>query len=207
MADFTLAESTILPLLWSMTHAMAATLKAVEELRLQTSDLEAHVAHSLPEVTDYSTPLNQIQSSLHDLSHRVPHLPPAHVSAPLQTQSSRPCPLVVPSPHAPPARGAPPQPPKGPIPSFAAIVGGTSAFDQVARENMTARMNRGKKNPAANTSATKVAEASKKASLPKPPGPIASAAKRSFAPRLSPGPHLDATDIKAHLPDLAASVL
>ena len=76
VGDFTLAESTMLPVLCSITHAMAATLKAVEELRLQTSDLEARVTDSLPHVSDHSTQLNQIQSSLRDLSHRVAHLPP-----------------------------------------------------------------------------------------------------------------------------------
>jgi len=72
---------------------------------------------------------------------------------------------------------------------------------------MAPKKNRGKKNPTANTSATKVAEANKKASPPRTPAPIASAARRFFAPRSSPGPLPDAADIKAHLPDLAASVL
>ena len=67
VADITLAESTILPLLCSMTNAMAATLKAMEELPLQTSDLEARVPNSLPEGIDHSVQLNQIQSSLRDL--------------------------------------------------------------------------------------------------------------------------------------------
>jgi len=60
-----------------MTHAMAAMGKAREELRLQTSDIEACVANSLPDGTDHTDQLNQIQSSLRDLSHRAAHLPPA----------------------------------------------------------------------------------------------------------------------------------
>ena len=84
VGDFTLAESTILPLLCSMTHAMATTLKAVEKLRLQTSDLEARVANSLPDIIDHSTQVNQIHASLHDLSHWVAHLPTAQVMAPPQ---------------------------------------------------------------------------------------------------------------------------
>jgi len=39
------------------------------------------------------------------------------------------------------------------------------------------------------------------------PSPLASAARRFFAPRASPASHPDAADIKAHVPDLAASVL
>jgi len=54
VGDFTLAASTILPLLCSITHAMAATLNGVEELRLQTSNLEARVVNSLPDDIDYS---------------------------------------------------------------------------------------------------------------------------------------------------------
>ena len=86
-------------------------------------------------------------------------------------------------------------------------MGGTSKFDQAARENMATKKNRGKKNPTANTWATKVAEANKKASPPKAPAPIASAARRFFAPRSAPGPHPAAADLKAQLPDLAGSVL
>jgi len=189
--EFTLAESTILPLLCSMTHAMAATLKAVEELRLQTSDLDAHVPNSFPEGIDHSVYLNQFQSSLLDLSHRVAPLPPATM-APPHPQSSRPRPSAVPGPQAPPARGAPPYPSKGPTLSFAAIVGGTGKFDEAVCENMAARKNRGKKKSSDNTSATQVAEAVKKASPPKTTNPLACAAKRSFAPcpvpRTSPRP-------------------
>jgi len=58
VGDLTLAQRTILPLHCSMTHAMASVFKAVEELHLQTSDLEARVANSLPHVTDHSTQLN-----------------------------------------------------------------------------------------------------------------------------------------------------
>jgi len=208
IGDFTLAESTILPLLCSMTHAIAATLKAVEELRLQTSDLEARVANSVPDVTDHSTQLNQIQSSLRDLSHRVAHLPPAHAVPPPQTQSSRPRPSTVTAPQAPLSKGAPPHPPKAATQTYAATVGGTSNLDEAAREILAARQNKkGKKNSPASTSATKVAEAVKKASPPKAPTPLASAARRSFAPRSSRELHPDAADIKAHVPDLAAAVL
>ena len=45
--DFTLAKSTILPLLYSMTQGMGATLKAVEELCLHTTDHEAPLANTL----------------------------------------------------------------------------------------------------------------------------------------------------------------
>jgi len=208
IGDFTLAESTILPLLCSMTHAIAATLKAVEELRLQTSDLEARVANSLPDVTDHSTQLNQIQSSLRDLSLRVAHLPPAHAVPPPQTQSSRPRSSTVTALQAPLSKGAPPRPPKGTTQTYAATVGGTSNLDEAAREILAARQNKkGKKNSPASTSATKVAEAAKKASPPKAPTPLASAATRFFAPRSSPELHPDAADIKAHFPDLAAAVL
>jgi len=112
-----------------MTHAIAATLKAVEELRLQTSDLEARVANSLPDVTDHSTQLNQIQSSLRDLSHRVAHLPPAHAVPRPRTQSSRPRPSTVTAPQAPLSKGAPRHPPKGATQTYAATVGGTSNLD------------------------------------------------------------------------------
>ena len=127
--------------------------------------------------------------------------------APPQTQPSRPHPLAVSGPQAPPARGAPPQPSKGLTPLFAAIVGGTSKFDEAARENLAARKNKGKKRSSDNTSVTKVAEAVKKASSPKATTPLASAARRFFAPCSSPGPHPDAADIKAHLPDWAPAVL
>jgi len=52
-----------------------------------------------------------------------------------------------------------------------------------------------------------VADASTKASLTLASPPIASAARRLFAPHLSPVSHPDAPEMKAHLPDLAASVL
>jgi len=208
IGDFTSAESTILPLLCSMTYAMAAMGKAMEELRLQTSDLEVRVANSLPDVTNHSTQLIQIQSSLRDLSHRVAHLPPAQVIAAPQAQSSRQHPSTVPTPPTLRTNGAPPQAPKGPTPLFVAIVGGTSKFDEAAHDNMAAKMNnRGKKSPSANTSAMKVVDASKKASSPKAIPPLASAARRLFAPRSSPAPQPDPADIKTHLPDLAASVL
>lgn len=207
VGDFILAESTILPLLCSMTYAMAATLKGVEKLCLETSDLEARVANSLPDIIDHSTQVNQIHSSLHDLSHRVAHLRTAQAIAPPKPQSSRPRPSTLHAPQAPPARGAPPQLAKGPTRSFAAIVGGTSKFDEAAQENMAAKKNKGKKKSTDNTSATKVTEAVKKASPPKAPTPLASAARRLFAPHSPPGPHPDTADIIAHLPDLAASVL
>ena len=75
VGDLTLAESTILPLFCSMTHAMASVLKPVEELRLKRNDLEAQVANSLLVVTDHSNQLNEIHSSLRDLSHSVTHFP------------------------------------------------------------------------------------------------------------------------------------
>jgi len=69
IGDVSLADSTILPLLCFLVHAMSAMGKEMEELSLQTSDLESGVANSLPEGVDHSTQLNQIQSSLRDLSH------------------------------------------------------------------------------------------------------------------------------------------
>ena len=92
IGDVSLADSTILPLLCSLVHAMSAMGKEMEELPLQTSDLESRVPNSLPEGVDHSTQLNQIQFSLRDLSHRVAHLPPTQVSAPPPARTSRPHP-------------------------------------------------------------------------------------------------------------------
>jgi len=213
IGDVSLADSTILPLLCSLVHAMSAMGNEIEELRLQTSDLESRVANSFPEGVDHSTQLNQIQSSLRDLSHRVAHLPPTQAPAPPPAQTSRPRPSAVPAPPGPSLRAPPQRPPQESTQSYAAIVGGTSEFDKAAREVLAARNNnnsnttRRKKNSATSTSATKVAAAAKEASPPRAPPPLASAARRFFAPRSSPAPHPDAADIKAHLPDLAASVL
>jgi len=213
IGDVSLVDSTILPLRCSLVHAMFAMGKEMEELRLQTSDLESRVANSSPEGVDHSTQLNQIQSSLRDLSHRVAHLPPTQVSAPPPAQTSRPRPSAVPAPPGFSARAPPERPPKESTQSYAAIVGGTSEFDKAACEVLAAKNNnnsnttRGKKNSATSTSATKVAAAAREASPPRAPLPLASAARRFFAPRSSPAPHPDAADIKAHLPDLAASVL
>jgi len=81
IGDVSLADRMILLLLCSLVHAMSAMGKEMKELRLQTSDLESRVPNSLPEGVDHSAQLNQIQSSLRDLSHRVAHLPPTQVSA------------------------------------------------------------------------------------------------------------------------------
>lgn len=168
VGDFTLAESTILPLLCSVTHAMASVLKAAEEVGFQTSGLQASVANSLPNCINHLSQLNQIQSSLRDLSHRINHLPRALVVVLSQALSSHPRPPTAPAPPALHAKGAPSQPPTGPTPSFGAIVGGTSKFDEAAWENIAAKKNlRSKKGSTANTSVTKVAEASKKAPPPK----------------------------------------
>jgi len=123
--DISLANSTILPLLYSLVHAMSAMAKEMEELRLQTSDLESRVANSLPEGGDNTTQLNQIQSGLRDLSHRVAHLPPTQVSAPPPAQTSCPGPLSIPAPPGLSARGPPQRPSKEPTQSYAAIVGST----------------------------------------------------------------------------------
>ena len=123
----------------------------VEELCLQTSDDEARVANSLSEDMDHSVQLNQIQSSLRDLSHSVAQLPPATMVPPSQTQPSRPRPSPASSPQDPPARGSPPEPAKGPTPAFAAIVCGTSKFDEAARANLAARKKRGNKRSSDNT--------------------------------------------------------
>ena len=214
IGDVSLADSRILPLLCSLVHAMSAMGKEMEELRLQTSDLESRVANSFPEGVDHSTQLNQIQSSLRDLSHRVAHLAPRLVSVPPPAQTSRPRSSAVPAPPGPSARAPPHQrPPKESTRSYAAIGGCTSEFDKAAQEVLAAKNNsnsnttRRKKNSATSTLATKVVAAAKEASPPRAPPPLASAARRFFAPRSSPAPHPDAADIKAHLPDLAASVL
>jgi len=93
--------------------------------------------------------------------------------------------------------------------SYAAIVGGTSEFDKAAREVLAAKNSTTsrKKNSTTSTSATKVAAAAKEGSPLRAPPPLASAARRFFAPRSSTAPHPDAAYIKAHLPDLGASVL
>jgi len=57
------------------------------------------------------------------------------------------------------------------------------------------------------TWATKVVDANLKASPLKALPPYDSATRRFFAPHSSPAPHPDAADIKAHLVDLAASML
>jgi len=213
IGDVSLADSTILPLLCSLVHAMSALRKEMEELRLQTSNLESRVANSFPEGVDHSTQLNQIQSSLRDLSRRVAHLPPTQVPAPPPAQTSRPLPSAIPAPPGPSARAPPQRPSKESTQSYAAIVGGTSEFDKAAREMLAAKNNtnsnptRRKMNSATSTSATKVVAAAKEASPPKAPPLLASAARRFFAPRSSPAPHPDAAYIMAHLPDLAASVL
>jgi len=80
---------------------------------------------------------------------------------------------MVSAPPGTPAKGAPPQTPKGPTLSFAAIVGGTSKFDEAARQVLAAKKNNsGKKNPTANTSATKVGDPSMKASTLNPASPF-----------------------------------
>jgi len=126
IGDIFLADTTILPLLCSVVHAMSEMGKEMKELGPQTSDLESCVANSLPKGVDHSIQLNQILSSLRDLSHRVAHLPPALVPAPPSAQTSRPRPSAVPAPPGPSARGAPQRPPNELTQSYAAIVGGTS---------------------------------------------------------------------------------
>ena len=117
IGEVSLADSTILPLLCSLVHAMSAIDKEMEELRLQISDLESPVANSLPEGVDHFTQLNQIQSSLCDLSHRVAHLPPTHVSAPPPAQTSLPRPAAIPAPPGPSPSGPPQRPSKEPTQS------------------------------------------------------------------------------------------
>jgi len=198
IGDVSLVDSTILPLLCSLVHAMSAMGREMEELRLQTSDLESRVANSFPEGVDHSAQLKQIQSGLRDLSHRVTHLPPAQVPAPTPAQASRPRPSAVPVSPGPPTKALPQRPPKESMQSYAAIVGGTSEFDKAAREVLAAKNNsnsnttRRKQNSATTTSATKVAAAAKEASPPRAFPPLASAARRFFAPRSSPAPHPDA---------------
>jgi len=98
IGDLSRANSTILSLLCSLVHAMSAMGKEMEELRLQTSDLESPVANTLPEGVDHSTQPNQIQSSLRDLSHRVAHLSATQTAAAPLAQPSRPCPQAIPPP-------------------------------------------------------------------------------------------------------------
>jgi len=66
-------------------------------------------------------------------------------------------------------------------------VRGTSKFDEAARENMGAKKNnKGKKSPAAKTSATKVVDTITEGSSPKAPPPLARAARTLFCPSLVP---------------------
>ena len=118
---------------------MSAIGKATEEPRLLVCDLEARVANSLPNGIDHSTQLNQIHSSLHDLSHRVAHPTPTQVAAPTPAQPSRPRPLAASALPGLLLRGAPRYPSKGPTQSYPAIVGSTSEFDQAAREVLAAK--------------------------------------------------------------------
>ena len=193
-------------------QGIGAMGKEMEELRRQTSDLESRVANSLPEGLDHSTQLNQIQSSLCDLSHRVAHLPPTQVSAPPSAQTSR-RPSAVPAPPGPSTRGPPQHPSNEHTQSYTAIVGGTSYFDKAARDVLAAKNNnnsnttRRNKNSATGTLPIKVSAAAKEPSSPRAPPPLASVARRSFALGCSTAPHHDAADIKAYLPDLAASLL
>jgi len=159
IGHFSLAESTILPLLYSLVHAISAMGQALEELRLQLTDLGAHVANSLPDVTDHPTQLNQIQSSQRDMSHGVVH-PPAQLAASAPTQLSRPRPTAAIVPPGPPTTGAPTQPLKATTESDAATVGGTSNLDEAAQEIQAAGQNKkGKRNSATSMLATKVAGA------------------------------------------------
>jgi len=80
---------------------------------------------------------------------------------------------------------APPQPPKGPTPSFAAIMGATSKFDEAAWENIAANKHKGKKKSTDNTSATKAAEAVKNASPPMPQ-PLSPVLQEDFSPVTRP---------------------
>jgi len=72
------------------------------------------------------------------------------------------------------------------MPSFAAVVGGTSKFDEAAREVMAAeKNNRGKKRSDASTSPAKVADASQMASPRKAPAPVP-VLQEDFCPLLVP---------------------
>lgn len=130
IGDISLTDCILLPLLCSLVHAMSTMGKEREELCLQTSDLESCIANSLPEGVDLFTQLNQIQSSLCDLSHMVAHLPAAQTAAPPPAQISRSHHSPAPAPPSPSTRGAPAQPPNEPTQPYAAIVAGTSEFNK-----------------------------------------------------------------------------
>jgi len=101
---------------------------------------------------------------------------------PPQTQSSRPPPSTVAAPQAPPASGAPPHPPKGTTQTYAATVAGTSNLDEAARKIVAVRQSRkGKKMAPAGTSATKVAQTTKKAS-PGRPQPLLPVLQEDLSP-------------------------
>lgn len=72
--DLTIGEATILPLLSSIIHAMSTTGLVVGALCLQTCDLESRVTNFFADMSDHTDRLNQIYTSLHDVSHRVAHL-------------------------------------------------------------------------------------------------------------------------------------
>ena len=207
MWDFTLAESTIPVLLGSLVHAMSIIGKAIEKLRLQISQLEAYVANSLPSGIDIFTQLNQIQSSLWVLSHRFAHLLPLQVAVPTPSHSCQPGPSTVSGPRGRLAKWGLQQHQR-----TDAIVRSDCGWYQRVRQSRPRssgyeKNKKGKINPTASTMATKVTAANKEASHQKAPPRLASAAGRPLTPRTSPALHPDASDIKAHLPDLDASLL
>ena len=134
-----------------------------------------------------------------------PTPPPPHRPTPqphLRPAQPPQCPTSSGSPpgHPPPTTAPPPSR------SYADLIhGGTSEFDQAVATNAASRRGKGKGSSPA-TTASKVATVVE-AALPKGPPPLTSAARRFYAPRISPAPHPEGDLIGICWPDLAASVL
>ena len=204
IAEMSSGEATAFPILCSILHAVITTNTVVKELGTRIHDLESLIANTLPSDGEHLRQLHIIQSNLRDLSHRVAHQTPAQA------------PTRPPPPPPPPATRQAPAPPRVPPtperPSYThaaqpglVIHGGTSKLVAAAPANRAAH-NRKKKGPSPATSVTKVVEGVREA-FPQRPPPLSNAARRFFAPHQTPAPHPDSQAIRAHFPDIAASVL
>jgi len=103
--NLSIGDTCILPLLGSIIHAMSAMGSAMEAPRLQVRDLQSCIAKFSSLGTDHSSQLGQIQLFLHDLSHRMTHLPSGQAPQTPTTPIPRPppapsLPLVPPPPEA-----------------------------------------------------------------------------------------------------------
>jgi len=88
---FTIGEAIILPILCSIVQAISAAGLAVGALWLQTCNLQLRLANSFPDGSDHTNQLNQIQSSLRDLSHRVANLPAPAAASPKVVHQQKKC--------------------------------------------------------------------------------------------------------------------